>query len=94
MKCQLLAAAFATLISLHVKACEFTPLAWQQQVKEHPVASLVGQRKNIGWSRDKNVNFVDDEIENRYKPDDIIDVVVDMNRCLSTADVTRLLLSF
>jgi hypothetical protein len=83
------------LLPLSMRAATpFTPLEWQSVVREHSVKALVGQRKNITWIRDKNRNFIDDEIEVRYHKGEAVDIVVDLNTCLSAGQIKELLSRF
>ncbi len=75
-------------------ACKFTPLEWQQRVDRHATEALVGQRKHTTWSRDRNRNFIDDEIERRYRPGELVNVVIDLNTCLTPSQVHSLLSKF
>ncbi|MGH9792447.1 MAG: S8 family serine peptidase [Candidatus Acidiferrales bacterium] len=43
---------------------------------------MVGQRKHTTWNRDRNRNFIDDEIEKRFRRGEIVDIIVDTNKCL------------
>ena len=63
-------------------ATSFTPLEWQQVVRKHSTEALIGQRKNTTWIRDKNRNFIDDEIEARYHRGEVVDITVELNTCL------------
>ena len=47
-------------------ACKHTPPEWQQRVQKHALAAMIGQQKHLTWSRDRNRNFIDDEIEARF----------------------------
>lgn len=74
---------FVCLLSAYPsQACRFTPLEWQQQVEKHGIAQFVGQRKHTTWARDRNRNFIDDEIERRFRRGELVDVIVDINKCL------------
>jgi hypothetical protein len=72
----------------------FTPLAWQTVVDSHSNPAFIGQRKHTTWVRDQNRNFIDDEIERRFRPGDSVDVVVDLNRCLMPAEIERAVAGF
>jgi hypothetical protein len=61
-----LAAWVATSVPL--QATPWTPIHWQNQ----------GRWRN--WVRDRNNNFVDDEIEKK-KPQSMVNIIVDLNRC-------------
>lgn len=76
------------------QACRFTPLEWQQTVERHAIAGLVGQRKHTTWIRDRNRNFIDDEIEARFRPGEIVNVVVDLNTCMTPPKIESLLSGF
>lgn len=75
-------------------ATPFTPLEWQAVVREHNTKALIGQRKNVTWVRDKNRNFIDDEIEARYRKGEAVDIVLDLNTCLSEGQIKELLSRF
>jgi len=72
-------------------ASSFTPLEWQQLVRTHSIKAFVGQRKHTTWIRDKNRNFIDDEIERRFHSGQNVNVVVDLNTCLSAVQIKELL---
>jgi len=72
-------------------ASSFTPLEWQQEVKTHSIKAFIGQRKHTTWVRDKNRNFIDDEIERRFHSGQNVNVVVDLNTCLPPAEIKDLL---
>ena len=76
------------------EAAKFTPLEWQQRVEQHVGAEFIGQRKHTTWNRDLNRNFVDDEIDARFTPGEIVDVIVDLNTCLQAPEIHRLLSKF
>jgi len=69
----------------------FTPIEWQQTVREHKIATFVGQRKHTTWIRDKNRNFIDDEIEARFHSGQNVNVIVDLNACLTQEQIKDLL---
>ena len=73
---------------LPAHACRFTPLEWQQTVDRHGISAYLGQRKHITWIRDQNRNFIDDVIEKTYRSGEIVNIVVDLNQCM-TADEIR-----
>ena len=77
-----------------VDAAPFTPLAWQTPVERHSQSVFVGQRKHLTWIRDQNRNFIDDQLELAARSATAVDVVVDLNRCLTPADIERLLAPF
>lgn len=72
-------------------ASSFTPLEWQKRVREHSVSAFIGQRKNISWIRDRDRNFIDDEITTRYHKGEVLNVVVDLNACLPPEKIKSLL---
>ncbi len=82
------------LLGTAAEASQFTPLAWQQPVEKHGIQAMDGQRKHTTWSRDRNRNFVDDEIEQRYVAGELVDVVVDLNSCRSLKEITARLGAF
>ncbi|HXU00277.1 MAG TPA: S8 family serine peptidase, partial [Polyangia bacterium] len=75
------------------RACPVTPLEWQQQVTQHALAPMVGQRKHTSWIRDQNRNFIDDALE-RNTGNPRVDVLVDLNDCLTPTTRTALLSPF
>lgn len=68
-------------------AANFTPLEWQQPLRQTSFSAVEGQRKHTTWIRDQNRNFIDDEIDRRFKPGEAVDVVVDLNRCLTAPQI-------
>lgn len=64
-------------------ACNHTPLEWQQRVEKHAIAAMIGQQKHLTWIRDANRNFIDDEIEARFHPGELVNIIVDLNHCLT-----------
>lgn len=90
----LLCAIFMLGTPILALATPYTPLAWQQVVDTHSNHSFIGQRKHTTWVRDRNRNFIDDEIETRFKAGDVVNVTVDLNRCLTPAEVERDLIRF
>ncbi len=82
------------LISPRVDACKFTPLPWQQRIEQHFVADFVDQRKHFTWTRDRDRTFIDDEIENRFAPGEIVDVIVNLNDCMERGEIVELLSKF
>lgn len=88
----LIGAAGAVLVfPFEAEAAKFTPLEWQQRVEQHVGAEFIGQRKHTTWNRDLNRNFIDDEIDARFTPGELVDVIVDLNTCLPAPDIQRLL---
>lgn len=75
-------------------ASPFTPLEWQQVIRKETIPGVVGQRKNNTWIRDRNRNFIDDEIEQRFGPGDRIDVIVELNTCLTPSENKALFARF
>ncbi len=75
-------------------ACKFTPLEWQRRVETHAASQLVGQQKHTTWNRDLNRNFIDDAIDARFIPGELVDVIVNLNTCLSPPEIHRLLSRF
>lgn len=74
------------LVTEDAAACRFTPLEWQQPVKEHKDRAFIGQAKLTRWVRDGDGDFIDDEIRTRFRSGDHVNVIVDLNRCIP-ADV-------
>jgi Subtilase family len=72
------------------QATPYTPLQWQARVDVHSDPAFIGQRKHLSWVRDRNRNFVDDEIERRFKPGDKLDVVLALNDCATPATLEGL----
>jgi hypothetical protein len=87
--------AIATLLGLFTSfptvACPYTPLAWQKRVEQHSMAVFVGQRKHLTWIRDQNRNFIDDRLEATARSAAALDVIVDLNRCLTPPEIERAL---
>ena len=81
--------ALALCVGGLARGSSFTPLEWQQVVRKHKVALYVGQHKNTTWIRDRNRNFIDDEIEARFHAGDVLNIVVDLNTCLPPERITR-----
>lgn len=75
-------------------ASSFTPLKWQQEVKKHSNQAFVGQRKHQSWNRDQDHDFIDDEIKARFKPNQSVNVIVDLNECLPSSAIHDLLAEF
>ncbi|HET7903433.1 MAG TPA: S8 family serine peptidase, partial [Candidatus Eisenbacteria bacterium] len=75
-------------------AARYTPERWRTIVETHADSNFVGQRKHVGWNRDRDSNFVDDEIESRFRRGDSVNVVVELNRCALPQDVDGLLSAF
>lgn len=55
---------------------------------------MVGQRKHTTWNRDHNRNFIDDEIEARFRPGEIVNIVVDLNKCVPVERLRGMLSKF
>jgi len=72
-------------------ACKFTPLEWQARVEKHSITALVGQKKHMTWIRDANHDFIDDEITARFHPGEAVDIVVDLNDCLTPGQIKEIL---
>jgi subtilisin family serine protease len=68
-------------------ACKYTPLTWQNTIREHSDSRFLGQEKHIGWIRDLNANFIDDQIEQNYGPGQVVNVIVDLNRCSTPSEI-------
>ncbi len=84
----LLALAFAVpFASITASASTFTPLAWQQFIQQHSNPRFIGQRKHLTWIRDQNRNFIDDVIERRFRPGDHLNVILDLNRCMTPEQI-------
>jgi Subtilase family len=66
-----------------VEACSYTPLEWQTLVQRHAIPAMVGKPKHINWVRDSDRNFVDDEIQSRFHTGELVDIIVDLNTCLT-----------
>ena len=50
----------------------------------------MGQRKHTTWIRDQNRNFIDDEIERRFGPGQRVNVIVNLNECISGTTIAAL----
>jgi hypothetical protein len=70
-----------------VFASTFTPLEWQQMVKNHSNSRFIGQRKHLTWIRDLNRDFIDDEIERRFHGGDHVNIIIDLNRCMNPEQI-------
>ncbi|HWG58865.1 MAG TPA: S8 family serine peptidase [Candidatus Acidoferrales bacterium] len=77
------------LCAVCARATAFTPLEWQQRVASNRNSVFVGQLKNISWSRDRNRDFIDDEIERRFHPGSFVNVVIDLNHCETDAQLEK-----
>lgn len=82
------------LFVLPIFASPFTPLEWQQVIRKETVPGVLGQRKNNTWIRDRNRNFIDDEIERRFGPGNRLNVIIDLNTCLTPRESIALLARF
>jgi hypothetical protein len=71
-------------------ATPYTPAPWQQYVDTHADPTFVGQRKHTTWSGDLNRNFIDDQIEKRFRSGEYVNVVVQLNRCLTPPEIEQL----
>jgi hypothetical protein len=97
MRLSTVIAAFPAALLLGVLTCQqaiaspYTPLAWQTPVERHSQAVFVGQRKHLTWIRDQNRNFIDDRLEIAARSATALDVIVDLNRCLTPAEIERVL---
>jgi hypothetical protein len=87
LRCLAPYAFFLALTVNCVFGSTFTPLAWQQLVQNHSNPKFIGQRKHTTWVRDLNRNFIDDEIESRFKPGGHVNVILDLNRCMSPGQI-------
>ncbi len=72
-------------------ATAYTPMAWQRVVDGHSNPVFNGQRKHLTWVRDKNRNFIDDEIEARFKRGDRLDIILQLNHCLMPGQIEELI---
>jgi subtilisin family serine protease len=70
-------------------ASPFTPLEWQRLVKKHPDENFIGQRKHTTWIRDRNRNFIDDEIDRLRKKLSEFDIIVDLNAYLTPDEIKK-----
>ncbi len=89
-----LACLLAVAFPPRSQAARYTPGAWQQPIMAHRDSTFLEQRKHLGWNRDRDTTFIDDEIERRYGPGDRVDVLVELNECLQPRDVIALLSPF
>src|SRR5205823_3447792 len=87
-------AAMLFAVSMSAAPTPFTPIVWQTFIDAHSNSAFIGQRKHTTWVRDQNRNFIDDEIERRFKPGDSVDIIVDLNRCLTPAEIERAVAGF
>ena len=65
-----------------------TPRVWQEPVNP---GDFSGSLKLMRWNRDLNHDFIDDEILKRFKPDQRVNVVVNLNQYLSPTQIHDLL---
>lgn len=72
-----------------VWASPFTPLEWQRKVEKHPDDNFIGQRKHMTWVRDRNRNFIDDEIDRLSKKLSEFDIIVDLNTYLTPLEIKK-----
>lgn len=89
-----LVAAELIVFAVPLTASPFTPLEWQQVIRKETIPGVLGQRKNNTWVRDRNRNFIDDEIERRFRPGDRVNVIIDLNTCLTPRESRALLARF
>lgn len=89
MRINTIVAALFILPWTAANATVYTPLAWQSTVEHHANRVFVGQRKHISWIRDQNRNFIDDRLELAARSGRPVDVIVDLNRCLTPAEIER-----
>ena len=75
-------------------ATPYTPLTWQSRIDNHANQVFTGQRKNTTWVRDRNRNFIDDEIEARFKPGDTVNVTVALNRVITPGELESVFARF
>jgi subtilisin family serine protease len=73
-------------------ACPLTPIEWQQVVDAsgHVVAEHGGRsarRKHANWIRDRDHDFIDDQIAAHYDATRGVDVIVELNRCLHANEI-------
>lgn len=100
MKCCTVSAASVVVLLLGVFICPeaaaapYTPLAWQTRVEQHAQPVFVGQRKHLTWIGDQNRNFIDDRLEITARSATTLDVIVDLNRCLTPAEIEQALSPF
>lgn len=92
--CCVVVALALLVVSPRALASPFTPLRWQQPVERHANRALVGQRKHTTWVRDRNRNFIDDEIERRHRSGERVNVIVDLADCVPWEDIPKLLQPF
>ncbi len=88
-----IACAFLSITGV-AEGSKFTPLEWQQPVKQHSFSSFVDQIKHTTWIRDQDQTFVDDEIERRFGVGESVDVIVDLNRCVSPSEIREMFAPF
>jgi subtilisin family serine protease len=80
------------LAGARASAAPFTPLEWQRvvtQASQHCCPEVVGQRKHVGWGRDRNRNYIDDEIERRFGPGDRVNVILELNSCMTPKEIKK-----
>jgi serine protease AprX len=80
---------FSLMTCQFAVAAPYTPLVWQSRVDNHSNSALIGQRKHLTWVRDQNRNFIDDHLEATARLGAPLKVIVDLNRCLTPAEMER-----
>src|SRR5262245_61881488 len=70
-------------------ACRYTPLEWQQPVEKHGNHAFEGQRKLTRWINDRDGDFIEHEIPQRFHSRERVNIIVDLNRCLPIAELQR-----
>jgi len=86
-----LCTALAALLywAMGLSATPFTPTEWQQLVTSNRNPIFIGQHKNISWPRDRNRNFIDDEIERRFHDGQRVNIIIDLNHCEDPAELQK-----
>lgn len=69
---------FACLAPGEACASRYTPAVWRRLIPEFPKSAFAGQRKHVGWSRDRDGNFIDDKMPVGAET---VRVVLELNDC-------------
>src|SRR6266849_3129807 len=73
--------------SLAAQACNHPPIEWQQPVRQHSIAAMIGQQKHLTWNRDPDRAFIDIEIRKRFHAGEAVNIFVDLNHCLTPSQI-------
>jgi len=79
---------------VETSASPYTPLEWQREIPRESHSPLWGQRKHTSWIRDRDRDFIDDDIKRLFKLEQRINIIVDLNRLLTGPQIRDLLSPF